>query len=90
MTIGAGVLVEGPRITLDMTILTSECCPIGSGLVSVQLEVHCIVIELSRGPIGGGVTGSAVLAELTGVSVILLMTGETICRRVLKVSVLMA
>lgn len=88
MTVGAGVLVERTRVSLDVTILTNERGPIGSGLVGVQFEVHCIVIELGRSPIGRGVTGGAVLAKLTRMRVILLVTGETVGGCVLKVGVL--
>ncbi len=71
-----------------MTILTSERGSIGSGLMGIQLEVHRVVIEFGRSPIGSGMTGSAIFAELPGVSIILLMAGETVCRRVLKICVL--
>lgn len=73
-----------------MAILTSERRPVRPRLMGVQLEVHCIVIELSRGPINNGVTGGAVRAELTGMSVIFFMAGETICGCVLEVGIFMA
>ena len=56
-----------------------------AGVFAGQLEACQVVVEGSRLPAIGGVTGTTICTELTIVGIILLMTGVTILVRCFKV-----
>jgi hypothetical protein len=69
------------ELAVDMTARTGN-----RGMFSVKVEGKLRMIYICRFPASGRMTGRAISSQLTFMSVILLMTGETILRSSFQVS----
>lgn len=80
VTVSARLLIKWRGIPGDMAILTYESAPIGLHFMRGQLEQDSVVIKGSWSPAAGVVTGSALCAKSTGVSIIFQMAGRAVLR----------
>ena len=90
VTIPARLLVKWRSIPGNMAILTHEGAPVGLRFMRGQFERDTVVIKDSRTPADRVVTGSALCAKRTGMSIIFQMAGRAVLRRAFELVIFMA